>query len=228
MIPIHDDNPTRDVPFVTISLIIICTLAFLWELTSSIPQRQIVYGLGATPAILFGEHTLAPSLYMVPAWMTAITSMFMHGGWLHLLGNMLFLWIFGNNVEDHMGRLRYLIFYLLCGVIAVFANAVTNTKSMIPMIGASGAIAGVLGAYLILYPRARVLVIIPIFFFITAVWWPAWLVLLIWFALQILSSLLSGTDHGGIAWLAHIGGFVAGMVLVGVFSRGRRQHRVSP
>jgi membrane associated rhomboid family serine protease len=222
MIPIHDDNPTRHVPVVTIALIISCTLVFLWELTTPMAQERLVYGLGVTPAVLFGQQVHDTHLYIVPAWMTIFTSMFMHGGWLHLLGNMLFLWIFGNNVEDRLGPLRYLVFYLLCGVIAVFANALPNIKSTVPMIGASGAIAGVLGAYLVLYPQARVLVIIPIFFFITSVWWPAWLVLAIWFALQLLSSLLTPSGHGGVAFSAHIGGFVAGMVLILFFSHGRR------
>lgn len=223
MIPIHDDNPTRRVPVVTIALIISCTLVFLWELTSPISHERLIHGLGVTPAVLFGKKVQATHLHMVPAWLTIFTSMFMHGGWLHLLGNMLFLWIFGNNVEDRLGHLRYLLFYLICGVIAVFANALPNSNSMIPMIGASGAIAGILGAYLILYPHARVLVIIPIFFFITTVWWPAWLVLAIWFALQIISSLLTAGSSGGVAWGAHIGGFIAGMVLILIFTGGRRK-----
>ncbi|MBI1422551.1 MAG: rhomboid family intramembrane serine protease [Gammaproteobacteria bacterium] len=223
MIPIHDDNPTRRVPVVTIALIISCSLVFLWELTTPLPHDRLVYGLGVTPAVLFGVLPQATHYYMVPAWMTIFTSMFMHGGWLHLLGNMLFLWIFGNNVEDRLGHTRYLVFYLLCGVIAVLANALPNIKSTVPMIGASGAIAGILGAYLVLFPRARVLVIIPIFLFITSVWWPAWVVLAIWFALQILSSLLTESGRGGIAFGAHIGGFLAGMVLILFFTGGRRR-----
>lgn len=223
MIPIHDNNPTHRVPVVTILLIITCTLVFLWELSTPLPHERIIAGLGVTPAILFGAHVPDQHWILVPAWMTVFTSMFMHGGWLHLLGNMLFLWIFGNNVEDRLGRLRFLIFYLLCGVAAVLANALPHMKSMVPMIGASGAIAGVLGAYLILFPHARVLVIIPIFFFITAVWWPAWVVLAIWFGLQIISNLLSAGDQGGIAWSAHIGGFIAGMILIVLFTGGRRR-----
>jgi membrane associated rhomboid family serine protease len=223
MIPIHDDNPTRHVPVVTIALIISCTLVFFWELSTPRSQQQLIYGLGVTPAFLFGEKLQPDQWRMVPTWMTVFTSMFMHGGWLHLLGNMLFLWIFGNNVEDRLGHRRYLLFYLLCGVIAVITNALPDIHSTVPMIGASGAIAGILGAYLILYPHARVLVIIPIFFFITSVWWPAWVVLAIWFALQILSSLLTAGGHGGVAWHAHIGGFVAGMLLILLFTGGRRR-----
>ena len=223
MIPIHDDNPTRHVPVVTLALIISCTLVFLWELNTPLSHERLIYGLGVTPAVLFGEHVQHPHSLLVPPWLTVFTSMFMHGGWLHLLGNMLFLWIFGNNIEDRLGHVRYLVFYLLCGVIAVLANALPNIKSMVPMIGASGAIAGILGAYLILYPHARILVIIPIFFFIQALWWPAWVVLAIWFALQIISSLLTAGAQGGVAWAAHIGGFIAGMLLIVVFTGGRRR-----
>jgi len=219
MIPIHDDNPTARFPLVTVFLILSCCLVFLWELTTPLPQQKLINGLGVTPAILFGKQTQASGNYMVPPWLTVFTSMFMHAGWLHLLGNMLFLWIFGNNVEDRLGRLRFLLFYLACGVLAVMTNALPNPHSTLPMVGASGAIAGVLGAYLILYPRARVLVIIPIFFFITSVWWPAWVVLAIWFALQIISSILSAdAQGGGIAWGAHIGGFIAGILLLVLFS----------
>jgi membrane associated rhomboid family serine protease len=222
MFPIHDDNPTRSVPIVTIGLIAACTLVFLWELTTTIPHQRLIYGLGVTPALLFGQHSQPEHWQLVPAWMTIFTSMFMHGGWLHLLGNMLFLWIFGNNIEDRLGHMRYLLFYLLCGVIAVLANALPQIKSMVPMIGASGAISGVLGAYLVLFPHARVLVVIPIFFIIQTVWWPAWVVLLVWFGLQILSSILAGSQ-AGIAWSAHIGGFLAGMVLILVFTKRRRR-----
>lgn len=225
MIPIHDDNPTRHFPLVTITLIVSCTLVFIWELTTSLPHEQIIYGLGVTPALLFNHAAHAEHWQMLPAWMTIFTSMFMHGGWLHLLGNMLFLWIFGNNVEDRLGRVRYLMFYLLCGVIAVFANALPDVNSNVPMIGASGAIAGILGAYLVLYPHARILVIIPIFLFFTTVWLPAWLVLAIWFGLQIVSNLLTDGGHGGVAWSAHIGGFVAGMILIIVFTGGRLRRR---
>ena len=225
MIPIHDDNPTRRIPIVTISLIVICTLVFLWEITTHMPQERIIYGLGVTPGLLFGEPTYRGHYQLVPAWLTIFTSMFLHGGWLHLLGNMLYLWIFGNNVEDRLGRMRYLIFYLLCGIAAVFANALPQMNSMVPMIGASGAIAGILGAYFVLYPHARVLVIIPVFFFIYSTWWPAWIVLALWFVLQLVSSLLSASEQGGIAWGAHIGGFLTGVVLIFLFTARRTRRR---
>lgn len=222
MLPIHDDNPTRHPPLITIGLITACVIVFIWQITTKLPQQHVLFGLGITPGLLFGEHA-QPHWALVPAWMTVITSMFLHGDWLHLLGNMLYLWIFGNNIEDRLGHGRYLVFYLLCGIVAVFANALPDTKSMVPMIGASGAISGILGAYLVLYPNARVLVIIPIFFFIQSVWWPAWVVLALWFVLQIINSLLTAGTQGGVAWGAHIGGFVAGMLLIFLFTGGRRK-----
>jgi membrane associated rhomboid family serine protease len=143
--------------------------------------------------------------------------MFLHGGWMHLIGNMLYLWIFGNNVEDAMGHVRFVIFYLLCGVAAVFAQALPDATSTIPMIGASGAISGVLGAYLLLYPRAHVLVAIPLGFYMRTMYLPAMVVLGFWFVLQLINSALADPGQGGVAFGAHIGGFVAGMVLLPLF-----------
>ena len=219
MIPLHDNNPVHSKPFVTIGLIGICTVVFLWELILPLrEQMKIVHGLGVIPAYLFKQETQTAASYLIPPWMTIITSMFLHGGWMHLIGNMLYLWIFGNNIEDAMGHVKFFMFYLLCGTIAVFANALPDTSSMIPMIGASGAISGVLGAYLLLYPQAKVLIIVPLVFIMYSVWWPAWLVLLFWFVWQIASSILyASTEGGGVAWGAHIGGFAAGVLLVGFF-----------
>jgi membrane associated rhomboid family serine protease len=145
--------------------------------------------------------------------------MFLHGGLMHLIGNMLYLWIFGNNVEEAMGHARFLAFYLLCGVAAAFSQAWLNPDSTLPMIGASGALAGVLGAYLLLHPRARVLVLLPLGFFVQLMYVPAAFMLGLWFALQIVSSLMAAPEEGGVAWFAHIGGFVAGSALVLVFRR---------
>lgn len=219
MLPIHDNNPTRIKPVVTISLIIICVLVFLWELARPFAEQvAIVQGLGVTPAYLFGQQTAPSYVVQVPAWLTVITYMFLHGGWMHLIGNMLYLWIFGNNIEDSMGHGRFLLFYVLCGVAAVFANALPDIDSTTPMIGASGAISGVLGAYLLLFPRARVLIVVPLLFVFYSMWWPAWFVLVFWFIWQIISSLIYASVEGaGVAWGAHIGGFIAGMLLVGIF-----------
>ncbi len=216
MIPLHDDNPTRIFPLITLGFIVVCVLVFLWELSLGDKAAQYaVYSYGAVPAILFGYKALPHVLSIIPAWLTIITSMFLHGGWMHLIGNMLYLWIFGNNIEDAMGHFRFIIFYLVCGVIAALAHALADTHSIVPMIGASGAISGVLGAYLLLYPHARVLVAIPLGFFIHTMRMPAAYVLIFWFALQLISNLAGG--GGGVAWMAHIGGFVAGMLLIPFF-----------
>jgi membrane associated rhomboid family serine protease len=158
-----------------------------------------------------------------------ITSMFLHGGWMHLLGNMWFLWLFGNNIEDSMGRLRFLLFYLLTGLAAAFGQVVANPNSVIPMVGASGAISGVMGAYLILYPRVKVYVLVPIFIFFTSIALPAWMMLGYWFFLQLASGLVSNNDMGGVAVWAHVGGFVAGVVLIKFFVRDEyvQAHRSS-
>ncbi len=220
MFPIHDDNPTQTPPIVTVGLIVVCTLAFLWEvMLGSQGQKAVIYALGVIPATLFGDKTLSPELAMVPPATTLLTSMFLHGGWMHLFGNMLYLWIFGNNVEEAMGHIKFIVFYVICGITAALAQALPNPGSEIPMVGASGAIAGVLGAYLLLYPHARVLVVIPIGFILQTMRLPASIVLGFWFLLQFISNLLAPESGGGVAFSAHIGGFVAGVVLVSFFKR---------
>jgi membrane associated rhomboid family serine protease len=219
MIPLHDDNPTDLPPVFTILLIAACVLVFLWQISLGKAQERAILALGAIPSVLLGERRLSPELALVPPELTILTSMFLHGGWMHLVGNMLYLWVFGNNVEDAMGHLRFLVFYGLCGAAAVFAQALPNPASTIPMIGASGAISGVLGAYLLLYPRARVLVGIPLGFIIHTARLPALWVLGFWFVLQIINTLLAGKGQGGVAWGAHIGGFIAGMLLLPLFRR---------
>ena len=218
MIPLRDDNPTTIRPLVTVGLIVACILIFLWQSSLGVGQGAAVYALGVIPAVLFGQAQLAPELGWVTPVLTPMTSMFLHCGIFLLLGNMLYLWIFGNNIEDAMGHGRFVVFYLLCGIAAVFAQALPDTSSVIPMIGASGAISGVLGAYLLLYPRARVLVLIPLGFFLHTMRLKAGLVLAIWFLIQIFSSLSAG-DGPGVAWHAHIGGFVAGIILLPIFKR---------
>ncbi len=223
MIPLRDDNPTELRPVVTVIMITVCTLVFVWE--TGLPaeeQERIFYGLGMVPGTLLGGAPLPPGTHLVPAPLTLVTSMFLHGGWLHLIGNMLYLWIFGNNVEDAMGHWRFLLFYLLTGVLAALAQALADPDSTLPMIGASGAISGVLGAYLVLYPQARVLVAIPIGFFIHTMRVPAWAMIMFWFFWQVFGSLMVAStqgDGGGVAFLAHLGGFFAGMLLVFRFRR---------
>ena len=227
VIPLHDDNPTTTRPYVTAGILIACVLAYIWQhLTlSSVGAQQAVYAFGLVPAVLTGREVLPLDIAVIPAWATILTSMFMHGGFWHLAGNMLYLWIFGNNVEDAMGHARFFIFYVLCGVAAVFAQVLPNPGSIIPMVGASGAISGVLGAYMLLYPRARVLLGLPLGFLIVELGrFPAVWVLAIWFLMQLFMGGLSlthppGAEGGGIAFGAHAGGFVAGLLLVTLFKR---------
>ena len=232
MIPLHDDTPTEITPAVTIGLIVVCSLVFLYEV--SLPPEfgeLFVYRYGAIPAALFDQATLPPEAAVIPPYLSVITSMFLHGGWMHLIGNMLYLWIFGNNVEDVMGHGRFIVFYLACGTLAAFSHAMIDPASTVPMVGASGAISGVLGAYLLLFPRAQVLVIVPLGIVSRMMYVPAALVLGLWFLVQVLSGGMSlGREGGGVAFFAHIGGFLAGMLLIGVFKRpevqffARRRH----
>ncbi|MEM7042052.1 MAG: rhomboid family intramembrane serine protease [Pseudomonadota bacterium] len=219
MIPIRDYNPATRTPYVTYLLIAACILVFLWQMSLDPRAGQVVvHQLGFIPALLFGQATFGADGGLVPPWTTLFTSMFLHGGVMHLAGNMLYLWIFGNNIEDVMGHGRYLAFYLICGLAAAMAQALPDTGSTIPMIGASGAISGVLGAYLLLFPKAKVQVIIPLGFFMMRTLPAGWL-LGIWIAFQVISGISSGIAGGGVAWWAHVGGFVAGMALVHLFRR---------
>ncbi len=214
MIPLHDDNPTRTFSFITVSLIVANIAVFLYQL--SLPRSAIepfFADFALTPAYLTGTGT--PHAYV-----TMLTSMFLHGGLMHLLGNMLYLWIFGNNIEDACGHFRFILFYLLTGIGAAAAQIAVNPDSQIPMVGASGAISGVLGAYLLLYPRARVLVLLPLFIILKVFYVPAAVLLVIWFAMQLTSGWATvGQSGGGVAFWAHIGGFAAGLVLIPLFKR---------
>ena len=205
MIPLKDDIPSRRFPVVNISLIVINLGIFIYLVFNNMLD-VFVMTHGVIPKYFFTEFSPFTQLYLFTI------AMFLHGGWLHVLGNMLYLWIFGDNIEDRMGHLRYLLFYMLCGYVATLAHIFTDPLSTMPTVGASGAIAGVLGAYLVLFPRAKVLTLIPIFFFITFIRIPAVLFLGFWFVLQIFNGMVSGSP--GIAWWAHIGGFVVGMILV--------------
>ena len=220
MIPLRDDNPTSTLPVLTVALIAANVLVFFYQISLG-PEasEELVYQFGAIPAAVTGSRALPAALAVIPPIFSVFTSMFLHGGWIHLIGNMLYLWIFGNNIEDAMGHIRYLVFYLLCGVAASFSHILSDAQSLIPSIGASGAISGVLGAYLLLYPRAKVLVLVPLGFFTQLMHIPASLVLGLWFLLQLLSSAMSGGQGGGVAWWAHIGGFIAGVLLVALFKK---------
>ena len=220
MIPLRDDTPATSKPLATLVLIGTCVAVFLWQRTlDAEAARRVIVALGAIPAVLTGHARLPADLVWVPGYLTAFTSMFLHGGWMHLAGNMLFLWIYGDNVEDSMGHLPFLGFYLLCGVAAVLAQVLPSPLAPYPMIGASGAISGVLGAYLLLFPRANVLTLVLLPFFFTTVRLPAMLLLPLWFAVQLVSDLSGHADGAGVAFRAHIGGFLSGMVLVCLFKR---------
>ncbi|WHZ24258.1 MAG: rhomboid family serine protease [Nitrospira sp.] len=218
MLPLNDDNPTESAPVVTITFIAACCLVFLYQ--SALPPgpgEAFVYQYGAIPAVVFGRAVLPPEVMAIPAVSTVLTSMFLHGSWMHLIGNMLYLWIFGNNIEDVMGHAKFVVFYVLCGVLAALSHAWTDPTSTVPMVGASGAISGVLGAYLLLFPHARVLLLAPMVGMVTV---PAGIVLGFWFVMQLLSGGASlGSQGGGVAFFAHIGGFIAGMGLIGFFKR---------
>ncbi len=220
MIPLRDDNPSALKPIITTTLIAMCVVVFLWQFAQGPRGSMLIgYTLGLVPSVLFGYDVLPPGLAVVPPTATLFTSMFLHGGWMHLIGNMLYLWIFGDNVEDSMGHGRFVAFYLLCGLAAALAQALPEPHSQLPMVGASGAISGVLGAYLLLYPHARVLVLIPLGFILQTVRLPASVVLILWFALQLVSNLMARPGSGGVAFRAHIGGVVAGMLLIWVFKK---------
>jgi rhomboid family protein len=214
-LPLYDDNPRTRPPVITAGLIAACSVVFLWQLgldDSASEDASFTYGM--VPAVLFGYAELPASLHAVPPWATLITSMFLHGGLVHLLGNMLYLWIFGRGVEMALGPARFLVLYVLCGVAAALTQALTDPTAGVPMIGASGAIAGILGAYLMLHPRANVVVLVWILIFVRLISLPAVLLLGIWFALQLLSALSMDPGEPGVAFWAHVGGFVAGMALV--------------
>ncbi len=220
MFPIADDNPRLETPIVTWSIIAVCVLVFFWQLPLGTTGGEIaIYEYGMIPARLFGAAQLQPELAAVPAWATVFTSMFMHGGWLHIGFNMLFLWIFGDNVEDSMGHGRYFAFYLVCGVAAALAQAVVTPGSTVPMVGASGAISGVLGAYLLLHPHATVRTVVFLGIFVTMLHLPAMIVLGLWFLMQLASAAFSTSGAPGVAFWAHVGGFLAGIALVPLFKK---------
>ena len=220
MIPLKDDNPTSSRPIVTYFLIGACVLVFLAQLGSqSYKTGQLFYSYGLIPSVLMGHDQLPMDLYAVPAYLTIFSSMFMHGGFMHIIGNMLYMWIFADNIEDDLGPSRFVIFYLLCGIGAAMTQVLMDTYSQVPMVGASGAIGGVLGGYLINHPKAKVLVLIPFGFFSQLIKIRALYVLGFWFVLQFINSSMTSPQGGGVAYAAHIGGFVSGMILILFFNK---------
>lgn len=226
MIPIRDDAPRTTTPYVTYVLVALNLLVFLFEVVLEPRSRAMfVFQFGLVPTRLAALFDAGhPGLAMMPI----VTSMFLHASWLHLIFNMWGLWVFGDNVEDYLGHFRYLLFYLLTGVAAALLHLFFNAGSQVPSVGASGAIAGVMGGYFLLYPSARVLTLIPIFF-LYFTWLPAWLLLGYWFVVQFLSGAATSITHqgqgGGIAWWAHVGGFAAGAAVIKLFPARAPKYR---
>lgn len=222
MIPIRDDTPKFSTPFINYLLIALNTLVFLYEALVLGPHSReaFVYEFGVEPARVLSALGLANLNVSHASAVPLLTSMFLHASWLHLIGNMWVLWIFGDNIEDYLGHFSYLIFYVVSGLAASLAHIALNPNSTIPSVGASGAIAGVMGAYFLLYPSARVLTLVPLIIFFTFIWLPAWIVLGYWFVLQFLSGAATSiaysnrTGGGGIAFWAHVGGFLAGLIMI--------------
>ncbi len=266
MIPLRDENPTVHPPHLTVALIVLNVLVFLWQSAGDpvaeqvktfeyavVPYRVLGHegepvmaleevrtptasrratNLGERLTFLVLEEDSPPprgvrilARQKIPAWLTLFTSMFMHGGWMHLIGNMLFLWVFGNNLEDAFGKARFLLFYLVCGLVAAAAHVFSTPESLIPTIGASGAIGGVLGGYLILYPQARIVTLIPMGFFLYTTELPALIFLPIWFGMQFLGIFASSLGGGGVAYWAHVGGFLAGIALVKFLETAEHKER---
>lgn len=218
MIPYKDDNPAERFPFITIALIVINVLVFFVEILHPSGQKKIIFEYGAIPYEMLS--------FSAGAVQSTFSSMFLHGGLFHIGGNMLYLWIFGNNIEDRLGHFKFLLFYMLCGVVAAYSHALTQPGSLIPMIGASGAVSGVLGAYLLLYPRAKVHTLLFFGFFVQTVQLPAVIVIGFWAVIQIINGIISKSlvNQGGVAWFAHIGGFLFGLLIIKLWLPKRRRH----
>jgi membrane associated rhomboid family serine protease len=218
VIPLKDDNITNSTPILSYAIIAICVAVFLLQISSpGYTTGNLFYSYGVVPASLLGIESLPSDLEKIDPYLTIITSMFMHGGWMHLIGNMLYMWIFADNIEDDLGKTKFIIFYLAAGAAAALTQVYLNVNSTVPMVGASGAISGVLGAYLIRYPRNKVLVLIPLGIFTQLLKIPALFVLGFWFILQFVSSAGSSSEGGGVAYGAHIGGFVFGAAVMFFF-----------
>jgi len=230
MFPLRDENPTELTPFVTLLLIATNVLVWIGVQGAGVgqPFLESLCAYGAIPGEITGQIPAGRGIALGPSHTcpvgglsgsTILTSMFLHGSWMHLIGNMWFLWVFGNNIEDSMGHVRFSVFYLLCGALAAAAHMASDPGSAIPTVGASGAISGIMGAYLVLYPRVRVITLFFFVVFIRVIPMPAWVMLLWWFGLQVLSGSVSVGSGGGVAFWAHVGGFVAGVVLIKLFAK---------
>ena len=223
MFPLRDQNPPQSPPVVTRALIVLNTAAFVYQIMLGSALGAFMYTWGMVPARITLAVQYGDESFVGPG-LTVVTSMFLHGGWLHLVGNMWYLWIFGDNIEDRLGHLRFLIFYLVAGVVAALLHYVFNPASRLPTVGASGAIAGVLGAYIVAFPRARIVTLVPFFPFFQVLALPAILVLGLWFVMQFFSGALSlGYGGGGVAWWAHIGGFAFGVIVMTLMGGQRRR-----
>src|SRR5947199_551893 len=223
MIPIRDDQPRFSTPYVTYFIVALNVLIFLFKLSVRAEGPHalagFMYQFGVVPREVTGIITGTPHISLAAAFVPILTSMFLHASFLHILGNMWVLWIFGDNIEDYLGHFKYLLFYFASGLGAGLLHILFNLNSRLPSVGASGAIAGVMGAYFVLYPRARVLTIVPLIIFFTFWWLPAWIVLGYWFLVQFLSgaaTAIAATSQttGGVAFWAHVGGFAAGILLI--------------
>jgi len=225
LIPFKDENPTTVVPFVTIGLIALNIFLYLWEIFSPLGEQQFALSYGAIPYNLMTHETDQP----ISPFATVFSSMFLHGGILHLGGNMLYFWIFGNNIKDSIGHFKFILFYLLAGAVAAYSHALTDPASHVPMIGASGAISGVLGAYLILFPRARVHTVLFFGFFWQIVKVPALIVIVFWAIIQLVNGVITQgwLSQGGVAWFAHLGGFLFGLITIKLWLPRRRRRQWS-
>lgn len=222
MIPLHDTIPSRSWPLVTLFLIVVNALAFFYEIRLGPALEQFLFNYGFIPARYLYVVQVDP--WNLPArFGPMFSSMFLHGGWLHLISNMWILWIFGDNVEDRLGRGRFLLYYLVCGVAAAYFHYLTGPLSRIPVVGASGAIAGVMGGYFVLFPRARVVALVPIFFFLHILTVPAVIFLAFWFFMQLFNGMVASAASfgGGVAWWAHVSGFLAGALMIFPFRQAR-------
>ena len=227
--PFADENPTKNKPLISWSIILVCSIIFLnYVFEQDYTKEMIFLSFGMIPALIFGYSELSDSLNIVPPTFTIITSMFLHGGWMHLIGNMTYLYIFGDNIEETLGKIKFIIFYLLTGICAALAQALLDPSSTIPMVGASGAIAGILGGYLVLFPRAKIKVFFWFIIFFKVIKIRAYIVLGGWILIQFLSFNGNDLNSGGVAYAAHIGGFISGIILIYIMKNKKKIiHKIS-